>query len=258
VRFLGLLALFACNDNTVASNDLAVAADLATMTRHDASGAACGLTAQDCASDEKCTWTEDNIHLQVPSCVSLAGQKAEGEPCTATTLGNDDCGRGLLCTNLGAIASDFRCLRVCTGTIAVPVRGECNSDELCATLNPAYGPGVCIKPCDAFASDCPSSLRCGRSAEVTPLNFVYFPMCVAQVSCSNMPCGLGRVCANVYGFTECVPICDGAHGCEAADGGVAQCGSVFGACNYCWPSGNHCAVSQYCCSGNCNVAGVCE
>jgi hypothetical protein len=271
MRWVWVVLLVACSENGVAPADLTVAVDLATPSdsrpSKDASGAACKLTAQDCASDEKCTWTEDNIYLQTPTCVSLGGQKLEGEACTSASVGIDDCARGLLCTDLGAAPGSFRCLRVCTGSITPPVKGECKSNELCATLEVAYSPGVCMVPCDAFAGDCPATLKCGRSQEVTPYNFVYFPMCVPTGTlplgayCVGGVCSPGLVCS---GFAGCAPICDATHGCDVGvqvDGGMVPCGSAFGACDFCLPKGHVCTVNaaiQFCCSGVCRDAGVCE
>lgn len=153
----------------------------------------------------------------------------EGEVCSRTTTGHDDCANGLHCMLDGEIATS--CHRLCAKD------SDCGSGAKCGaitTVEPYFG--VCWKGCTPFSAECPSE-TCS-SAHINNDQTTTFEACreigsgVLGSSCkAQYNCGADMNCQGSGGF-KCKSICDDAHPCDGGtctkspglpnNGGVCQ------------------------------------
>jgi hypothetical protein len=205
-----LVALAACGPSpTGGGQDLGATADLSSSIND------CDVGLQDCPDPaQKCTLV-DNPRPRA-ACVPVTGTKVESQACTATTFGNDDCDKGLLCAGLSAVCRALcsTAMARCSGMTAClgPVR-VANSD--------VPGVGLCAPTCTPFpaqpgAGTCFGNETCGdlkdtidgkkalgcRRTGATAVGAA----CSAQTDCvADAVCDAGT----------CRALCDATHACAA-------------------------------------------
>ena len=227
-----VLVMFGCGDDTGNTTpDLAVA-DLAA-TKDFASPAVCDPVAQTGCNDPskpKCALVPGPGMSFVPACVA-AGTVAEGQPCTTTSPGIDNCLAGG-CAPLGQPNGQPVCRRICTAD------GNCSMSQKCVTVG--GGIGICAPTCSAFGTTCPGQTTCHEF--VNDIGTTQLPLLLcASVGTVNdgepcpmgdSQCGADSVCNPSL---HCAQLCDGTHACAAlGDGGTAlTCTSVGGGVSLC-------------------------
>jgi hypothetical protein len=223
--------------------------------------AGCDTVMQDCRrADEKCTVRWDPSNLTSVLCAPLLGTTAAGQRCSLDTVsGQDDCGKGTLCTWAGLLSDGPRCRKLCQAET------DCGAGEVCTW----YGGnvpsnGLCMDACalgvadggtaeggagdGGLYGDCPAGqwcdvdwsnedhgvfvLRC-RELGTTP---------VGGTCRAAMDCAAGLTCAYTSinggfcepqchaGITECPAgmVCWGVNGASATGWGVCWLGSDGG------------------------------
>jgi hypothetical protein len=169
---------------------------------------------QNCIGPSKCTLTTNGQSV-TPACVAT-GPSAEGEACTRSRFGDDDCARGLLCVSVnGALA----CERLCHGD------GNCSASARCAGLaNDVAGvdgaDGYCMPTC-TLSGVCGSGRTCAdlrQDIDSTMSAPDPFYVCrtvgTSTSNClRNTDCAAQMVCDPTAG--ACVALCDASVACMA-------------------------------------------
>jgi hypothetical protein len=224
VALLAALHLCACANSQGGGEADMGSPDLpgADMTRYPYGD--CDPLQQACGTGQKCTFisTGSRSGAVATRCIAATGQGNAGDACTREppdAFGQDDCGPGLLCTNLGEPPT-LRCRRYCAGA------GNCTSGTACVNFlssNLLSQPlGLCAPTCTLFGNDCPTGHDCsGIAFEVPstpPINRA--PVCrptgTAQAgdACQNALCAPGHICNPTGGSNPtCAVLCDAQHPC---------------------------------------------
>jgi hypothetical protein len=139
----------------------------------------------------------------------------EGQVCSRTSPGHDDCVNGLSCLSDGVTATS--CHRICAKDSDCAPGSRCGA---ITTIAPFYG--LCWNSCRPFAGDCSDASTCAGphvdNDQSSPFSFESCrevgagelgSSCTAQYNCAaDMNCqGMG-------GF-KCKAMCDATHLCEA-------------------------------------------
>ncbi len=209
----------AVDDGTVGGDDAAVEAGLGV-------GSPCDPIKQDCAVDLKCTYIHDAQNKIVPACEAPSQQplKNDGEDCSRTKTGFDDCARGLACL---PSPSGYTCRKLCSAD------SDCASAAKCAaTTTSGRQYGTCFPTCAPFGNDCPGG-TCGNAFYDND-NVNTLETCRAiGAGDAGAPCSVGSDCAanmNCRGASGsslvCLLQCDSTHPCATgtcvADQGLAN------------------------------------
>jgi hypothetical protein len=168
----------------------------------------------------------------VRACVPLKGTNKDGDPCTRTQFGDDDCDKGLVCTLRGTDMNNLRCRKFChTDT-------DCGTGSSC-TGQLAMGntkDGLCVPDCTPYGNECQSPFTCGTifagiASTMTAPVLVLTCRAVGTVSfngdcMADADCVAGGLCDPTANL--CTPFCDIDHACPDVlgdggtdDGGVA-------------------------------------
>jgi hypothetical protein len=197
----------------------------------DTIGKACDPVAQDCTDPNlRCTVILESGDY-FPACEPPYGipDKQEGQACSRTGPGHDNCVKGLHCLPEGVIAT--ACGKLCEKDSDCPPGAQCGT---ITTLLPPVG--VCWKTCTPFGSECGSG-TCS-SGHYDSDGVTEFEACreigggTVGTSCSaQWDCVADTNCYGRSGFT-CTPMCDSTHACDggtcmkiagiAGDGGLCQ------------------------------------
>ena len=118
----------------------------------------CDVYKQDCPPGQKCTaWAEGGGGAwNATKCVTVTGDGAPGEPCTAPeggVAGIDDCALGAMCWDVD-FDNHGTCIALCTGSWDAPKcppKSACYAGEV---LN------LCIPNCNPLLQDCPGDDLC--------------------------------------------------------------------------------------------------
>ena len=153
----------------------------------------------------------------------------EGEVCSRTAPGHDDCVKGLNCLPDGVTATS--CHKICAADLDCGPGGKCGA----ITTTPPYY-GVCWRACTPFTAECPSATCSGAHLDVDQSTLfeacreigagVLGSSCTAQFDCAE-----DMNCQGKAGF-KCKAMCDDAHPCDGGtcaksaglpnNGGVCQ------------------------------------
>jgi hypothetical protein len=256
--FLGLEGLtpFPCADNGRCPEPFYCLAGVSAAAAEDGTfegvclqPEACDVNAQDCPDPArpKCTRVAvDSAGTVASSCVPLAGEKKQGEPCESLgdinrdslddpAYGADDCGPGLACS----LAFKY-CRTYCAKDT------DCPRDHGCSDVG-AESYGFCERACTLFADGCPAGQACSLvPGKVNPVT-----SCVpAGTGPQGSACATARDCApgSTCAFGTCQPICDASHPCPDGRACVALAG-LSGGVGYCG-----CEVLQ----DQCGTGGTCR
>ena len=140
----------------------------------------------------------------------------EGEICSRTKVGHDDCVKGLHCVPEGVTATS--CRRLCDKD------SDCSAGSKCgaSTTVPPYS-GVCWKTCTPFGATCPGETCAGAHFAIDQVST--FEACreigagALGTSCkAQWNCAADMNCYGLGGF-KCTAMCDDAHPC---DGGTCK------------------------------------
>jgi hypothetical protein len=209
--------------------DLAMSVDL-TMT---VSGTGCDVMRQNCDPGLKCTVVNnpDPTMLGFTMCTP-DGTVAEGEACTRSSFGDDNCVKGTECTVRGVAANQLFCRKLCHAD------DDCTGGQLCSDAGD-NDDGLCLKPCTPLGSDCPAPLDCSSvypDVFALSTNFAVVFACRTVGSggvgtdCStngDADCQAGMVC-NSFDQTGATPVCVAlCQGTCPSDAGAMVCAQVF-------------------------------
>lgn len=140
----------------------------------------------------------------------------EGEVCSRTAPGHDDCVKGLNCLPDGVTATS--CHKICAKDSECGQGGKCGA---ITTVPPYFG--VCWKACTPFSAECPAATCSGAHLDVDQSTL--FEACreigagALGTPCSaQFDCAEDMNCQGNGGF-KCKAMCDDTHPC---DGGTCK------------------------------------
>ena len=183
----------------------------------------CDVARQNCCNANKCTAVGetvsgvDNYSVSAATCIPSSGVGGEGDACTRTSAGHDDCASGLFCTTLGdPKLTDLHCRRLCLQSSIQSNQG-CGASTSCFALmevNVFPRVSVCLPGCRMFGNDCPA----GQDCSLVLNNFLYGNLLCRSIgttpiggACkSSLECVAGAQCLGV-----CRLLCDATHPCPS-------------------------------------------
>ena len=180
----------------------------------DTRGAPCDVVKQDCTDPElRCQIIfVDGEYVAGCAPPFAPAVNKEGDICSRTTNGVDDCVKGLHCIKDGVTATS--CRRLCAKDSDCAPGAKCGA----ITTLPPYV-GLCWRTCTPFSAECPGESCAG--AHFNNDQLTTFEACrevgsgALGSSCNaQYECGADMNCQGNSGF-KCRAMCDDTHPCEA-------------------------------------------
>lgn len=210
----GKLGTLACTGTGITCTMTAAPAPIANATDY-----CCDVLAQDCPSGSRCQpmGSIDKVPL-VNACVPDRGTVELGAACTRAStatadVGNDDCKKGLYCSNGGQPATTSRvCRKLCKNNPDCTKAGQA-----CFNLT-GIDAGFCMERCSIFnGTACGTGNTCRVLPSVENDRFVFDQRCdfvgavAAGAACQfHTDCAAGLACNDA---NKCAPYCDSTHPC---------------------------------------------
>ncbi len=237
---MGVLAAGCGSKGNNGNSDLSVAPDLAGTVDLAAGVVTCDPVKQTCIDPTvKCTLSNMGT-MTMPdnqrACVPIKGTNKDGDPCTRTQFGDDDCDKGLVCTLRGASLTMLRCRKFCH------VAADCDAGAACTGQLAAGNTkdGLCVPLCTPFGSECATPFSCGGIFQDLASTMTMPKLVLTCRGTGAAPingdcmtsddCAAGGICDPT--LLVCIPFCDDDHPCPATldDGGLTDDGGVSLSC----------------------------